>query len=154
MRNHTAMEACVRRASVADLEGLLPLVAAYREFYKQAADEPRERELMTDHLARGTSVVFVACLGEKIAGFVQMFQTLSTVMLGPQLILEDLFVDPAARRAGIASALLERAAAHAREIGATGMFLETAMDNQPAQRVYERAGWTREGRFFKYNAPL
>jgi ribosomal protein S18 acetylase RimI-like enzyme len=49
---------------------------------------------------------------------------------------------------------LERAAAHAREIGATGMFLETAMDNQPAQRVYERAGWTREGRFFKYNAPL
>jgi predicted GNAT family acetyltransferase len=34
------------------------------------------------------------------------------------------------------------------------MFLETAMDNVTAQRVYARAGWSREGRFYKYNAPL
>ncbi len=148
------MKVSVRRGSIADLEGLLPLVGAYREFYGQAADEPRERELMTDHLARGNSVVFVACFGDEIAGFVQIFQTFSTVCLGPQLILEDLFVGPGARRAGVAAALLDRALAHAREIGATGMFLETAMDNQPAQRVYERAGWTREARFYKYNAPL
>jgi ribosomal protein S18 acetylase RimI-like enzyme len=147
-------EVGIRRATIADLDDVLPLVAAYRVFYGQAADEPRERELMTDHLARGSSVVFVACFGEGVAGFAQMFQTFSTVKLGPQLILEDLFVAPAARRHGIAAALLDRCLAHAREVGATGMFLETAMDNEAAQRVYERTGWTREGRFLKYNAPL
>lgn len=34
------------------------------------------------------------------------------------------------------------------------MFLETAENNAAAQRAYEQAGWTREARFRKYNAPL
>jgi ribosomal protein S18 acetylase RimI-like enzyme len=34
------------------------------------------------------------------------------------------------------------------------MFLETANDNFAAQALYEKAGWAREGRFLKYNAPL
>jgi RimJ/RimL family protein N-acetyltransferase len=34
------------------------------------------------------------------------------------------------------------------------MFLETAVDNARAQRVYEREGWQREAQFHKYNAPL
>jgi len=43
---------------------------------------------------------------------------------------------------------------YAREIGAVGLFLETAVDNLIAQRVSERSGWTKEGRFLKYNAPI
>jgi ribosomal protein S18 acetylase RimI-like enzyme len=54
----------------------------------------------------------------------------------------------------IAGALLAKAVEHARNDGASGMFLETAYENVTAQRVYEKAGWTREGRFYKYNAPL
>jgi ribosomal protein S18 acetylase RimI-like enzyme len=69
-------------------------------------------------------------------------------------ILEDLFVDPAYRKSGVATALLERALQHVRDDGAGSMFLETANDNYAAQAVYEKAGWTREGRFLKYNAPL
>jgi ribosomal protein S18 acetylase RimI-like enzyme len=34
------------------------------------------------------------------------------------------------------------------------MFLETAVDNDRAQEVYEREGWRREVAFLKYNAPL
>jgi GNAT superfamily N-acetyltransferase len=58
------------------------------------------------------------------------------------------------RMPGVAAALLERAIDHARAIGAVAMFLETAMNNVAAQSVYERAGWTREAHFCKYNAPL
>jgi len=144
----------VRRAAIADIDALLPLVSGYRSFYRQRVDERRERAFITQHLANGTSVVFIGWNDARAVGFIQLFPTFSTVHLGPGLILEDLFVEPDARGAGVATQLLDAANAYAREIGAVGMFLETAMDNATAQRVYERNGWHREGLFVKYNAPL
>ena len=146
----------IARATIDDLEALLPLVTAYRVFYKREPEQQREREFVERNLQDGRSIVFLAydVGNDSVVGFTQLFQTYNTVWLGPHLILEDLFVSPAARGAGAATRLLERAEAYAREIGAVGMFLETAMDNEVAQRVYERAGWTREDRFYKYNATL
>lgn len=151
--NAAEVNLTIERATAGDLEALLPLVTAYREFYEQRANAARERALIAQHLSTGTSTIFIARRDEKAVGFAQLFQIFSTVWLGPSLVLEDLFVDPSARGAGIATKLLERALTYSREISAAGMFLETAMDNHTAQRVYERAGWTREGRFYKYNAP-
>jgi GNAT superfamily N-acetyltransferase len=144
----------IRRATIEDLGALLPMVAAYRMFYQQETDARRERDLIAGHLRDGTSTIFLA-RDERGAhvGFTQLFQTYSTVRLGPSLILEDLFVVPQARRGGVATKLLSRAMMYAREIGAVGMFLETAMDNEAAQQAYERAGWKREAQFYKYNAP-
>lgn len=68
--------------------------------------------------------------------------------------LEDLFVEAGYRGRGVATALLHEAAAQAVRSGASGLYLETAFDNQAAQRVYKRTGWTLEDRFCKYNAPL
>lgn len=146
----------ITRATVDDLEALLPLLTAYRVFYKREPDLRGEREFIERNLREDRSTIFLASDVESgsVVGFTQIFQTHSTVWLGPSLILEDLFVAPEARGAGVAALLLERTEAYAREIGAVGMFLETAMDNVTAQRVYERAGWTREDRFYKYNARL
>lgn len=149
------MRTVIRRATIDDLELLLPLVRGYREFYKQSHDAAAERAFMTHHLSSGSSIVFIA-LDEHgdAAGFTQIFETFSTVHLSSTLILEDLFVAREARGTGIASALLAAAVTYACESGASGMFLETAMDNATAQRVYERNGWSREARFYKYNASL
>ncbi len=145
----------VTRAGIGDLEALLPLVAAYRRFYERPPDPDGERAFAAARLAGGSGIVFLARdAAAEAAGFAQLFSTFSTVWLGPSLILEDLFVSPAHRRAGVAAHLLECALRYARDAGATGMFLETAFDNAAAQRAYERAGWTREARFLKYNAPL
>ena len=99
-------------------------------------------------------MIFVAEEENTLVGFVQLFQTYNTVRLTPALILEDLFVDCGARGRGIATSLLREAEGHARSIGTRVMFLETAMTNTAAQAVYERAGWTKEAEFYKYNAPL
>jgi ribosomal protein S18 acetylase RimI-like enzyme len=144
----------LRRAALEDLEKLLPLVQAYRVFYKQPPNEARERKFIEDHLRNGTSVMYIAEVDACAAAFMQLFRSYSTVHLSPAWILEDLFVHPAYRKRGIAAALLQRAVKHARDDGASGMFLETANDNIAAQSVYEAEGWTREGRFLKYNAPL
>ena len=148
------MNITVRRAVPQDLESLLPLVRGYREFYKQQPNPELEREFIEAQLRNGTSVIYIACIDGRATGFVQLFRTFSTVHLATSWILEDLFVDPEHRGNGIAGALLDRALEDAKEDGAAGMFLETAYDNVNAQRVYERAGWTKEGRFYKYNAPL
>lgn len=149
------MNPLIRRATIDDLERLLPLVGAYREFYEQPRDAVAEQTFIYDHLSDGTSVIFLALDDDGAAvGFAQLFETYSTVHLSKTIVFEDLYVVERARRNGTATALLEAANEYARECGATQMFLETAMDNTAAQRVYERNGWTREARFYKYNASL
>lgn len=144
----------IRHATPKDLSELLPLVQAYRVFYKQQPDAQREREFFESHLRKRTSVIYIALADGKAAGFMQLFKTYSTVHLCSSWILEDLFVDPQSRHHGIGSALLSHALQHVRADGAGSMFLETAYDNVAAQALYEKAGWLREGRFIKYNAPL
>lgn len=144
----------IRPATPVDAELLLPLVQAYRVFYQQPPDPQREREFIERHLRERTSTIYLAEVGGRAAGFMQLFKSYSTVHLCGSWILEDLFVDPVWRKAGVATALLDRALEHARSDGAGGMFLETAYDNTAAQALYEKAGWVREGRFIKYNAPL
>jgi ribosomal protein S18 acetylase RimI-like enzyme len=144
----------IRRATIADADAVLPLVRSYRVFYEQQPNAEREREFIEQHLRNASSVLYLAQSGGVPAAFMQMFKTYSTVHLSNAWILEDLFVAPDYRNRGIARALLERAIEHAREDGACGMFLETAVTNIAAQRLYESAGWTKEARFFKYNAPL
>lgn len=144
----------IARATPGDVESLAPLVRGYREFYGRVHDERGERARLERNLQDGSAVVFIARANGEAVGFVQLFAYPSTVWLRPTLILEDLFVAREARRSGVAAALLTRARAYAAEIGAAGMFLETALDNVAAQRLYERCGWTPEGTFRKYNAPL
>lgn len=144
----------IRRATTKDAPKLLPLVQAYRVFYEQEPNAEREREFIEGHLRKRTSAIYLAEIDGRAAGFMQLFKTYSTVHLCASWILEDLFVDPACRHAGAGSALLSHALQHVRLDGAGGMFLETAHDNLAAQALYEKAGWTREGRFIKYNAPL
>jgi len=144
----------IKLATRVDLDALLPLVGAYRAFYEQVSDLRREREFLRRQLEDGTSTIYLARdERNETVGFVQIFQSYSTVWLGPSLILEDLFVLPSARGMGVATSLLQRASEFARDVGAVGMFLETATENVVARAVYERAGWTREGHFLKYNAP-
>jgi len=56
-----------------------------------------------------------------------------------------LAVDPAARRRGLARALVEAAAGAAHMAGADVMFLEVAHDNLPALGLYEATGFERAG---------
>lgn len=142
------------RATSEHVNDVLPLVSSYRDFYKQRVDTRREREFIEAHLRDATSVIFLACLDDRPCGFAQLFPMHSTVHLGRGWILEDLFVAPEARRNGIGEALLAHALTFAGHDGAVGMFLETALDNENAQALYERMGWMREDRFLKYNAPL
>jgi len=144
----------VRHAGVLDLADLVPLFDRYRQFYGQPSDLARARLFLAERLDRGESVVLMAFDGDDAVGFTQLYPSFSSVRTARVVILNDLYVDPARRRSGAGEALVRAAVTHAREEGAAGLVLQTAVDNTPAQALYERLGWTRETGFHEYGFDL
>ena len=134
----------ISRAGPADLDALAVLFDAYRQFYGQATDVPRARDWLRSRLRVGESVVLVAKRGGTVVGFVRLYPMFSSVRTARTWILNDLFVDAGARRKGVARALLDAAAAFAREDGAMGISLETSQDNAAARALYRAAGWNED----------
>lgn len=104
----------------------------------------RARDWLRTRLRVGESVVLLAERGGEVAGFVQLYPMFSSVRLARTWILNDLYVAEAARRRGVARALLDAAAAFAREDGAAGLSLETTRDNAAARALYREAGWSED----------
>ena len=141
----------IREATQGDLAELTRLFDAYRVFYRQPSDPGAAERFLRERFARGDSHVFVAPAASGLAGFVQLYPSLSSVSLARIYVLNDLFVDPGARRGGVGRALLEAAHAFAASRGAVRVSLETAVDNHAAQRLYESLGYVRETAFHRYH---
>ena len=62
---------------------------------------------------------------------------------GPAGVLYDIVVDPAHRKHGVGRLLLDATLAALTEKGAPRIVLSTAARNEPAQRLFERAGFRR-----------
>ena len=145
----------VKRATAADSETIAPLFDAYRQFYQQATDLNGARAYLTERLEGGESVVFFALLDDGTpAGFTQLYPIFSSTAMQQAWLLNDLFVAPVTRRAGVGRALLERAHAFAQETHAKELMLQTAVDNIPAQRLYESLGWQRDNDYYVYMLTL
>ena len=143
------------RATPEDGTRIAPLFDAYRQFYKHKSDLAGARAFISDRLHNNESVIFLAVADDDEAlGFVQLYPCFSSTAMNRLWILNDLFVLPEARRHGAAKALMDRARAWAVETHADGLWLETAVDNHPAQRLYESLGWKRDNDYFRYLMPL
>lgn len=140
----------VQRARVAHLDLLVPLFDAYRQFYKQRVNSAQAREFLRKRLNGNESVIFLAMDGEKAVGFVQLYPSFDSVTMRRTWILYDLFVAAEARRCGVANNLMEYAREFAIKTRAKGLILETAIDNRPAQKLYEKMGWKRDKAFHRY----
>lgn len=139
------------RANLDHLEPLVPLVDAYRQFYKQPSDPEAVRKYVRERLENNQCVVFIALEGQTPLGFTLLYHHWSTVALGHVWLLNDLFTTPAARRRGVAWALLEAARDFAQEGGGKRMWLRTAVDNVQAQALYEKFGMVRDVQFYRYD---
>jgi GNAT superfamily N-acetyltransferase len=147
--------ATVRRAALHDLDRLVPLFDAYRQFYGKPSDLTIARRFLHDRFTRGESIVLIAeDQGKTAIGFAQLFPTFSSILAAPIYILHDLFVTPAARRRGVGTLLLNAAVETARTAGVVRVELATAITNMPAQTLYEALGWKRDEEFCMYGVWL
>lgn len=148
VENHNA---AIRRATLYDLDQLVPLFDAYRQFYGQQSDLVIARKFLSERLSRNESVVLIAEDHDKTAiGFAQLYPTFSSILAAPMYLLSDLFVVPATRRRGVGTQLLNAVVDIARATGAVRLELATAVANDPARRLYEKLGWKRDDEFYVY----
>jgi ribosomal protein S18 acetylase RimI-like enzyme len=134
-----------------ELFAVAPLFDAYRVFYKSASDPAGARKFLFDRWRLRESVLFIAYDGGEPQGFAQLYPIFGSVEMRRLWLLNDLYVTEAARRSGVARALMRRAEQHARETGAAGLTLSTALDNARAQRLYESELYVRDSVFCVYN---
>jgi GNAT superfamily N-acetyltransferase len=143
----------IRRANAGDIARVAPLFDAYRSFYGQPSDIARADTFLRERHARGESALLLAERHGDALGFTHLYPLFSSVRTARVWLLNDLFVADAARRQGVARALLDAAVVFAREQGAAGLMLETGSDNAPARALYRAAGWNEDATQW-YSLPL
>lgn len=133
----------IRLAGENDIEELSGIIKKYRAFYGIVAqDIVQIKEFVTARIINAESKIFIA-VNEKtnsITGFMQFYPVFSTVALKPQWLLNDLYVEEAERRKGIATALLNTAVEYFKD-KAKGFILVTAKTNAEAKCFYDKHGW-------------
>ena len=144
----------IRQATVDDLEVLVPLFDAYRQFYRQKSDQEGAKRFLRDRFEHNQSVILLASEGSAVIGFTQLFPSFSSGAMRRVFILNDLFVAPESRRTGAGRALLNAAAHYGRKVGAVRLVLSTELTNTTARAVYEKLGWKCDDVFCVYQLTL
>jgi GNAT superfamily N-acetyltransferase len=137
-----ASEVSIRPAARADLPELLALFAELAEYEHLAdqlvaTDELLERALFGP---RPAAEALIAEHGGEVAGYAVFYPTFSTFLAIQGIWLEDLFVRPAHRRAGVGRALLARVAATLRERGGARLEWSALTWNELALDFYRGLG--------------
>jgi ribosomal protein S18 acetylase RimI-like enzyme len=135
----------VWRAEAHEAEAVARLLVAFRDHL--GLDWPSENAFLAgvEKLLDDRSTDFL--LGAPHAdappaGVVQLRFRWAVWRAGPDCLLEDLYVEPSARRVGLGRALLDAAIARARERDARRIELDTAETNEPGLALYRSAGFS------------
>jgi GNAT superfamily N-acetyltransferase len=132
----------LRAATVADVALVGQLIRELAEYEKLAHEAVATDALLERHLFGETprAEVVLAERDGDVAGFALFFHNFSTLLGRPGLYLEDLYVRPAHRGAGIGRVLMAYLAKLALERGC-GRFEWCVLDwNEPATRFYRSLG--------------
>ncbi len=138
----TPADFTLRPASPDDCVEIDRLIRALADYEKLAHQMQGTPEKLRSALfgPRPAAEAVMAERGGRAVGFALYFTTFSTFLAKPGLYLEDLFVEPAHRGAGIGKALLAHLAGLAVERGC-GRFEWRVLDwNEPSIRFYESIG--------------
>jgi ribosomal protein S18 acetylase RimI-like enzyme len=135
----------VRPADALDTAPLMELLAAQLSEHGLAAGREQVR--------RGIEVAFeigapllVAMEGERAVGACLANRIASVEHGGAVLFIEELYVEPGARRRGVARALLRRLLVDGRASGVRAVELEVAEGHEPARALYRSLGFEAKAR--------
>lgn len=132
------MTVTVRDPTAADEAAWRRLWAGYNDFYR--ADVPEEVTAFTWKRALDPASPVFALLAEQdgvLVGMALCVQHPGTWSLTGLCYLEDLFVDPAARGAGVGRALMDHLVALCRARGWSDLYWHTRDSNTAARKLYD-----------------
>lgn len=144
----------ITRCTLTELDEVAELFDEYRSFYGQSSERDGCRRFLHDRISQQESVIFLARFETRVAGFVQLYPSFSSIAMKEIWILNDLFVLESERQRGVGTELLNAAEQFARESNAIRLTLATGVENVSAQSLYEKLGWLRDKAYFHYLKPL
>ena len=117
---------------------MAPLWRAYLDFYR-TAENPEATTATWSRIFDPPEPVhgFVAARGDRLIGFAHYLFQRSTWLINARRYLQDLYVSPDERSAGVGRALIAAVAAAAKEAGAANVFWKTHETNAAARRLYD-----------------
>ncbi|MEU4693384.1 GNAT family N-acetyltransferase [Actinoplanes sp. NPDC023714] len=127
----------------ADFPGVAALFDDYRAHYGHPYDPERTRAWLAEQLTTGRLEMAAATRDGTLHGLITSAVQPASLLLGVLVHVQDLFVKPDSRRAGVAHALLDHVIARAKTAGAVRVSLRTEDDNEAALALYTARGFTR-----------
>lgn len=144
----------VFQARLEHLEAVSQLFDQYRVFHNSPSDIETARKFLQDRFHKSDSIIFVASNNGRVVGFTQLYPSFSSVSMKRIWILNDLFVEQACRKQGVAKLLLSMVKDFARQTGAIQISLATQTSNVAAQSLYESLGYCKDEKFHHYSLNL
>ena len=139
------MKVIVEPITEAQYEALLPMIAAYQRFYEvEEIDDERNRAFFRRFVAPSEAGTLLGAWdGGELVGYACLYWHFSSLSAAEAVLMNDLYVDAAARGQGVGRARIEAGAEVARARGAHHLEWSTAPDNATAQRLYDSTGAER-----------
>ena len=137
----------VRRAGLADAEALARLLAAFLQEEGKGPDEAVKAAELARWLAP-PAPRFQALIGlqaRRPCGYLAYYGAFSLFKPGPVLLVENIYVEPAARRSGLGQRLMAAAAAEGQRLGFQRLELHVRADSEKAGAFYESLGMAAAG---------
>ena len=140
----------IRAATEDDVPLILSLIKELAEYERLSQEVVATEEALRDSLfcARRVAEALLGYLGDDLAGFALFFHNFSTFLGRTGIYLEDLYVRPEFRGAGVGRALLVHVARLAKERGCGRLEWSVLDWNEPAIGFYRGigaspvSGWT------------
>ena len=135
------MRLTIETVTASDTPELLPMMRSYCDFYRVDPSDDRLLALADALIENPDEGVQLIARGDGTPlGFATIYWSWQTLYAARVGVLNDLYVESAARGTGTGRALIERGLALCRDRGAEKLVWETAPDNTTAQRLYDGIG--------------
>jgi len=129
-----------------------------KALWPDGTDAAHEEEMAAFVAAPDRFAQFMACTDEGapvgLAEVSLRSDHVNGTETSPVAFLEGLYVEPSARRQGVAGALLDGVRAWAQARGCRELASDTQLENAPSQAVHLRLGFTETERVVYFRMPL
>jgi ribosomal protein S18 acetylase RimI-like enzyme len=140
------------QATINEIDSLAKLFDEYRVFYGKESDLEGAKKFLADRISNNESTAFIALDDNNNGmGFTHLYPIFSSTRMARLWLLNDLYVNQNYRKLGVGEALINEAKKLAMDTTSRGLILETANDNYPAQKLYEKTGWIKDNDHYYYS---
>ena len=129
----------IHRVDRSNFERILPLIAAYQQFYRQVPDEARNRSFFSQFLDDDSRGVMFGAFGPDgdAEGFATLYFVPSSLSAQLSCSFNDLYTIQEVRGAGVGVTLGLHCLMYARQRGFDKVSWLTSPSNEVARKIYE-----------------